>query len=73
LKHLQANPSQTVLIESHKSSDSGRADDDQEITQTRGNAVAACLEALGIAVQRLQPKALGRSKPITDNDTPFEV
>lgn len=73
LKYLEANPGLAVVVESHKMSEDGNAQDDQEITQKRATAVVAWLEAHGVTVGRLKPKALGRSKPITENDTPSEI
>jgi len=73
LKFLMANPSLSVHVESHKTSMNGSAEDDQEITRKRAKAVVDWLEARGIAAGRLRPEALGRSKPITDNDTPVEA
>jgi outer membrane protein OmpA-like peptidoglycan-associated protein len=73
VNYLKANPRLAVAIESHKMSPIGSAEVDQEITRKRAQAVVAWLEAHGIAAARLQPKALGRSKPITENDTPLEI
>jgi outer membrane protein OmpA-like peptidoglycan-associated protein len=73
LTYLKRNSGLTVGVESHKMSNNGNAEDDQEITRKRAKAVVDWLEAHGIAAVRLQPKALGRNKPITENDTPLEV
>jgi outer membrane protein OmpA-like peptidoglycan-associated protein len=73
LAYLNANPSLTISVESHKMSNSGSAEDDLEITKKRAKAVVECMEAHGVAAGRLQPKALGRSKPLTENDTPLEI
>ena len=73
LKYLQENPHWTVILESHKSSTDGSSRADLEITDKRARTVASWLEAHGIAAARLQPKALGRSKPITEKDTPQEI
>jgi outer membrane protein OmpA-like peptidoglycan-associated protein len=73
LKYFKGNPGLAVDVESHKISKNGNAEDDQEITRNRARAVVAWLEAHGIAAGRLQPKALGRNKPITENDTPLEI
>jgi outer membrane protein OmpA-like peptidoglycan-associated protein len=73
LKYFQLNPALAVEVESHKMSTNGNAEDDQEITRKRAKAVVAWLETHGIAAARLQPKAFGRSKPITENDTPLEI
>jgi len=54
-------------------SGNGNAQDDQEITRKRAKAVVDWLQAHGIVAGRLHPKALGRNKPITENDTPLEV
>lgn len=73
LKYLKTNSGSAVVVEGHKMSEDGNPQDDQEITQKRAKAVVAWLEAHGITVGRLQPRALGRSKPITENDTPLEI
>lgn len=73
LKYLKANPGSAVVVECHKMSEDGNTQDDQEITQKRAKALVTWLEAHGITVGRLQPKALGRSRPITENDTPSEI
>jgi OOP family OmpA-OmpF porin len=63
----------TIEVESHKMSNIGTAEDDIEITRKRAQAVAGWLQERGIAAGRVLPKALGRTKPITENDTPLEV
>jgi outer membrane protein OmpA-like peptidoglycan-associated protein len=73
LKYLKGNPGSAVAVESHKISKNGNAEDDLEVTGKRAKAVAAWFDAHGIAPGRLQPKGLGRSKPITENDTPQEI
>jgi outer membrane protein OmpA-like peptidoglycan-associated protein len=73
LTYVKANPGLTLNVESHKVSYYGNAEDDLEITRKRADAVVAWLEAQGIAAGRLQPKALGRNKPITENDTLLEI
>jgi outer membrane protein OmpA-like peptidoglycan-associated protein len=73
LTYLKGNPGSTIDVESHKMSSNGNAEGDQEITRKRAKAVVDWLEAHGVASGRLQPKALGRNKPITENDTPLEV
>ena len=73
-KYLKADPNMTVIVESHKSSEGGSSDEDQDVTKERANAVVAWLESHGIAAKRLRPKGLGRSKPITqENDTQSEI
>ena len=71
--YLKANPTLTIEVESHKMSNIGTAEDDIEITRKRAQAVAGWLQERGIAAGRVLPKALGRTKPITENDTPLEV
>jgi outer membrane protein OmpA-like peptidoglycan-associated protein len=73
LKYLKQNPDRPVLIESHKVSTKGTEEDDLEITRQRANAVVDWLVARGVPAARLQAKPFGRSKPITDNDTPTEI
>jgi outer membrane protein OmpA-like peptidoglycan-associated protein len=73
LKYLQENTNLAVIVESHKFSTDGKAEDDLEITRKRASAVVDWLVAHGIAAGRLQSKALGRTKPVTENDTPIEI
>ena len=73
LKYLKENPDLAVIVESHKFSAKGSAEDDQEITRKRANAVVNWLVAHGITAGRLQSKALGRTKPVTENDTAIEI
>jgi outer membrane protein OmpA-like peptidoglycan-associated protein len=73
LKYFQLNPALAVVIESHKFSANGTEESDQQITSKRAKAVAEWLAARGIATGRLESRALGRSKPITDNDTQLEI
>jgi outer membrane protein OmpA-like peptidoglycan-associated protein len=73
LMYLKGNPGVNIAVESHKMSDNGNAEDDQEITKNRAKAVVNWLQARGIAAVRLQPRAIGRNKPITENDTPLEI
>lgn len=73
LKYLKQNPSLPVSVESHKFSTHGTAESDLEITRNRANAVVDWLVAHGITAGRLQSKALGRSKPVTENDTAIEI
>jgi outer membrane protein OmpA-like peptidoglycan-associated protein len=73
LKCLKENPNLVVVVESHKFGTTGSAEDDLEITRKRANAIVAWLVEHGIAAGRLQSKALGRTKPLTENDTAEEV
>ena len=73
LAYFKANPGLTVDVESHTMTNNGDADGDLAITQKRAKAVVAWLEAHGVAAGRLRPQALGRTKPLTDNDTPLEI
>jgi outer membrane protein OmpA-like peptidoglycan-associated protein len=73
LTYIKGNPGLAIIVESHKTSTNGNAEDDQEITRRRAKAVADWLETHGVAAGRLQPKAVGRNKPITENDTPQEI
>jgi outer membrane protein OmpA-like peptidoglycan-associated protein len=73
LKYFQLNPALAVVVESHKFSANGTEESDQQITSKRAKAVAEWLAARGIATGRLESRALGRTKPITDNDTPLEI
>jgi outer membrane protein OmpA-like peptidoglycan-associated protein len=73
LGYLKANPTLAVTVESHKFSTKGNPQDDMEITRKRANAVVDWLVAHGINAGRLQSRALGRTKPVTENDTATEI
>jgi outer membrane protein OmpA-like peptidoglycan-associated protein len=73
LKYLKENPNLAVIVESHKFSTKGSPQDDLETTMKRADAVVGWLVAHGIAAGRLQPKARGRTKPLTENDTAIEI
>lgn len=73
LKYLEKNPDLRVVIESHKMSREVGPKEDAEITRQRANAVVGWLIAHGVARERLQPKACGRSNPLTENESPSEV
>ena len=73
LGYLKANPTLAVTVESHKFSTKGNPQDDMEITRKRANAVVDWLVAHGINARRLQSRALGRTKPVTENDTATEI
>jgi len=73
LTYLKRNPAVTFDVESHRMSASGTAEDDQDVTRKRATAVVTWLVAHGVAAERLRAKPLGRSKPITENDTPLEI
>jgi outer membrane protein OmpA-like peptidoglycan-associated protein len=71
LAYLQENSGGAFDVESHTMNANGNADEDFEITRQRAQAVVGWLEAHGVAPGRLEPKALGRNKPIADNGTPL--
>jgi outer membrane protein OmpA-like peptidoglycan-associated protein len=73
LKYLTVNPNLAVVVESHKFSARGNAEDDMEITRKRATAIVDWLLAHGITAGRLQSKAFGRTKPVTENDTAIEI
>ena len=73
LKYLKQNPNLAVVIESHRVSPNGSAENDLKTTSDRANALVAWLVAHGIAAGRLQSKPFGRSKPLTENDTEIEI
>jgi outer membrane protein OmpA-like peptidoglycan-associated protein len=73
LKYLTVNPNVAVVVESHKFSSKGNAEDDLEITRKRASALVDWLVAHGITAGRLQSKAFGRTKPVTENDTAIEI
>jgi outer membrane protein OmpA-like peptidoglycan-associated protein len=74
LKYLTVNPNLAVVVESHKFSTRGNAEDDLGITRKRASALVDWLVAHGITAGRLQSMALGRTKPVTEeNDTAVEI
>jgi outer membrane protein OmpA-like peptidoglycan-associated protein len=73
LRYLKENPNQPVIVESHVFGTKGNAEADLEITRKRANAVVDWLVTRGITAGRLQSKALGRTKPVTENDTAIEI
>lgn len=73
LKYLKTDPAGAVIVESHKYSKTGSSQADMEITARRALALVAWLQANGIPAARLQPKGLGRSEPLSENDTAVEV
>jgi outer membrane protein OmpA-like peptidoglycan-associated protein len=73
LTYLSGRGVPAVTVESHTMTNNSSAKSDEEITQRRVQAVVAWLEAHGVAAGRLRPQALGRSKPVTENDTPMEI
>jgi len=73
LAYLKANPGLTLDVESHTMSNNNDAEGDMAITQKRAKAVTAWLEAHGVAAGRLRPQAVGRNKPLTENDTLIEI
>ena len=73
LKYLKENPNLAVVVESHKFSSKGNAEDDLGITRRRASALVDWLVAHGITAGRLQSMALGRTKPVTENDTTIEI
>lgn len=67
---LKANPNTLVEIAGH-SDNTGAADYNQDLSQSRAEAVAARLtNALGVAPQRVSATGYGESQPIATNDTP---
>lgn len=58
--------------ESHKVSNNGKAEDNQEITTKRAELWFAGLNR-GIVAGRLRAKAFGQNEPATDNYTPWEI
>jgi outer membrane protein OmpA-like peptidoglycan-associated protein len=73
LKYLRQNPNLTVFIESHKVSTTGTPEDDLGITKQRANAIVDWLVAHGVPAARLQARPFGRTKSLTENDTPQEI
>ena len=47
--------------------------EDQDRTDKRAQTLLAWLEAHGIQAEHIQAVGLGRSRPLTDNDTPSEI
>jgi outer membrane protein OmpA-like peptidoglycan-associated protein len=73
LKYIVQNPTQPLVMESHKVSAKGTEEDDFEITRERANAVVDWLVAHGIPAGFLQAKPFGRMQPLTGNDTPASI
>jgi outer membrane protein OmpA-like peptidoglycan-associated protein len=73
LKYLKADPVSSVVVESHKYTKTGGPQADMEITSRRALALVAWLQGNGIPAARLHAQGLGRSEPLTENDTPLEV
>jgi outer membrane protein OmpA-like peptidoglycan-associated protein len=73
LAYLKSHPDVAVTVESHISTEEGSPQGDEEITRRRAKAVVAWLEDHGVSGKRLEPRGLGRAKPVTENDTPSEI
>ncbi len=73
LKYLKTSPTPYVIIESHKQTNRGTAEEDLAITSKRAAALVAWLKAHGITAGRLEAKGMGRGKAISENDTPLEI
>jgi outer membrane protein OmpA-like peptidoglycan-associated protein len=64
--NLQAYPDSTVQIIGHTDSD-GEASFNQQLSESRANAVASVLLNNGISSRRIQSYGRGESQPITSN------
>jgi outer membrane protein OmpA-like peptidoglycan-associated protein len=73
LTYLHGHAGVTLDVESHIMTNNGNAEDDLAITRKRAQAVVVWFQAHGIAAGHLRPQGLGRSKPLTENDTPSEI
>ena len=68
VKLLTANPALKLTVEGH-TDDAGAPAHNQTLSEGRANAVVGALMAQGIALDRLQPKGFGQTKPLVPNDS----
>lgn len=68
VKLLTANPNLKLTVEGH-TDNAGTPDHNQQLSEARANAVVGALMAQGVALDRLQPKGFGQTKPLADNAT----
>jgi outer membrane protein OmpA-like peptidoglycan-associated protein len=67
-KILADNPSYKLAIDGH-TDNTGKADKNQLLSESRAKAVAAYIESKKIDVARLTPNGYGQDKPVADNKT----
>jgi len=65
---LQADPSLQISIEGH-TDDTGTADHNRALSQSRARSVAAALTGRGVDAARLTATGFGQDNPVADNDT----
>lgn len=68
VKLLESNPELKLTVEGH-TDNVGTEPANQKLSEARANAVVGALIAQGVSYDRLQPKGLGQSKPLTENAT----
>jgi outer membrane protein OmpA-like peptidoglycan-associated protein len=68
LQVLQENPSLKLQISGH-TDNTGKAEDNQQLSTNRARSIVEWLTAKGIAAQRLSFKGYAATKPIADNTT----
>jgi len=68
VKLLEADPELKLTVEGH-TDNVGTAPANQKLSEARANSVVGALIGQGIAYDRLQPKGLGQTKPLTENTT----
>ena len=65
---LEEYPDASIIIEGHASED-GSSEYNQKLSEKRANSVKDALIASGIDANRLETKAYGETKPVSDNNT----
>lgn len=68
---LQENPQRTVMVEGF-TDNTGSNDYNQALSERRANAVAAVLQGLGVARERITTRGYGESNPVASNRTAGE-
>jgi len=73
MKYFKSNPDAYLIVYCHKWGPDEDEKEDQVRTDKRAKTLLAWLEAHGIQAAHLQAVGVGRSRPLTDNDTPSEI
>lgn len=68
VKLLQSSPELKLTVEGH-TDNAGKADYNQQLSESRAKAVVTALTSQGIAGSRLTAAGFGQSKPIAPNET----